>query len=55
MAATDSWFGSTVSQVSAHYGIGINGEIHQYVQEADTAWHAGRGKRPNLGIDNTCG
>lgn len=28
--------------VSAHYGIGKLGEIHQYVAESDTAWHAGR-------------
>jgi hypothetical protein len=28
--------------VSAHYGIGRGGEIHQYVGEGDTAWHAGR-------------
>ncbi|MBD9363368.1 N-acetylmuramoyl-L-alanine amidase [Methylomonas fluvii] len=26
---------------SVHYAIGNNGEIHQYVQEADTAFHAG--------------
>jgi N-acetylmuramoyl-L-alanine amidase len=50
MASTDSWFGSTVSQVSAHYGIGINGEIHQYVQEADTAWHAGRVNAPTWAL-----
>jgi hypothetical protein len=28
-------------QVSAHYGIGKNGEIHAYVDENNTAWHAG--------------
>ncbi len=32
--------------VSAHYGIGRNGEIHQYVAESDTAWHAGRVRNP---------
>lgn len=46
LSGTDSWFGDTTSQVSAHYGIGKNGEVHQYVQEADTAWHAGRVDSP---------
>jgi N-acetyl-anhydromuramyl-L-alanine amidase AmpD len=42
LKGTDSWFGSSISQVSAHYGIGVGGEVHQYVEESDTAWHAGR-------------
>lgn len=42
LVGTDSWFAATSSQVSAHYGVGKTGEVHQYVQEADTAWHAGR-------------
>jgi len=46
LAATDSWFGTTRSQVSAHYGIGETGRVHQYVQEGDTAWHAGRVATP---------
>jgi N-acetyl-anhydromuramyl-L-alanine amidase AmpD len=37
LIGTDSWFANHTSQVSAHYGIGKNGEIHQYVQENDTA------------------
>lgn len=47
LAGTDSWFGSTISKVSAHYGIGRNGDIHQYVKEEDTAWHAGRVDHPS--------
>ncbi len=46
LAGTDSWFKSPLSDVSAHYGIGFNGEIHQYVDEKDTAWHAGRVHEP---------
>ena len=42
LSDTDSWFATTKSQVSAHYGIGLLGEVHQYVQEGDSAWHAGR-------------
>ncbi len=43
---TDSWFQDPASKVSAHYGIGKNGDLHQYVEEADTAWHAGRVNAP---------
>lgn len=44
---TDSWFSSIQSKVSAHYGIGKNGEVHRYVQETNTAWHAGRVNAPS--------
>lgn len=37
----DAWFANPAAKVSAHYGISQAGEIHQYVKEADTAWHAG--------------
>lgn len=46
LAGTDSWFANPSSQVSAHYGIGKSGEVHQYVQEQDSAWHAGRVDAP---------
>lgn len=44
LAGTDAWFQNIpeASKVSAHYGIGKNGQIHQYVKETDAAWHAGR-------------
>jgi hypothetical protein len=41
LAATDSWFLTPESQVSAHYGVARDGRIHQYVGESDTAFHAG--------------
>jgi len=46
LAGTDAWFANPASQVSAHYGIGMAGQIHQYVAESDTAWHAGRRSQP---------
>ncbi len=46
LPGTDSWFANPTSQVSAHYGIGKSGEVHQYVQENDAAWHAGRVDAP---------
>ena len=41
LTGTDAWFANPKAKVSAHYGVGRHGEIHQYVDEADTAWHAG--------------
>jgi len=41
LIGTDSHFSSPSSQVSTHYGIGLNGEVHQYVKEEDTAWGNG--------------
>ena len=46
LVGTDAWFNNPASQVSAHYGIGLKGEVHQYVKETDRAWHAGRVKLP---------
>ncbi|MGB8885991.1 MAG: peptidoglycan recognition family protein [Candidatus Korobacteraceae bacterium] len=40
-AAGESVFLDPASQKSAHYAISKNGEIHQYVDENDTAFHAG--------------
>lgn len=50
LSGTDSWFRTETSQVSAHYGIGRKGEIHQYVQESDTAFHAGRVNAPSWSL-----
>jgi N-acetylmuramoyl-L-alanine amidase len=47
---TDSWFQSTLSKASAHYGIGKMGQIHQYVNEKDTACHAGRVNAPSWSL-----
>jgi N-acetylmuramoyl-L-alanine amidase len=46
LAGTDSWFNDPRSKVSTHYGIGRNGQIHQYVGESDTAFHVGRRSNP---------
>ncbi len=47
LAGTDSWFRDPRSKVSAHYGVGKNGEVHRYVAETNTAWHAGRVNAPS--------
>lgn len=55
LAGTDALFntapqdrkgGQKGNPSSAHYGIGQGGEVHQYVQDADTAYHAGRVNKP---------
>src|SRR6266571_1562932 len=51
IASVDEWFNTPKPPdgeppVSAHYGIAKNGDVHQYVQEMDTAWHAGRVSKP---------
>lgn len=38
---TDSWFQNPDSQVSSHFGVGKNGEIHQYVDLQYPAWANG--------------
>lgn len=37
--------------VSAHYGVGRNNNVDQYVDERDTAWHAGK-TRPGVANPN---
>lgn len=41
LAGAGAWFANPASQVSAHYGIGLDGRMHQYVQLDDTAWANG--------------
>jgi hypothetical protein len=38
LTSADNYFQLPASSASAHYGIGGNGEIHQYVSEADGSW-----------------
>jgi N-acetyl-anhydromuramyl-L-alanine amidase AmpD len=46
LASVDAWFGNPAARVSAHYCVGKRGEIHQYVRESDTAFHAGNPVNP---------
>lgn len=50
LAGCDSWFQNPASQVSAHYGVGRNGEVHQYVEEGRASWHCGKVNRPDLSL-----
>ena len=39
-------FNDPRASVSAHYGVGKSGSVHQFVRETDTAFHAGIVVRP---------
>src|ERR1700674_4026542 len=41
LLSADRWFNNPAASVSAHYGVGCDGHVHQYVAETDTAFHAG--------------
>jgi N-acetylmuramoyl-L-alanine amidase len=39
--SADGWFNNPAAGVSAHFSVSKEGEIHQYVDPDDTAFHAG--------------
>jgi hypothetical protein len=41
LTGTDAHFSDPTKNASANYGLGLNGEIHQYVKEKHTAYHCG--------------
>src|SRR5204863_1940446 len=45
-AGTVNWFSLERSNVSAHYLVGLDGRLAQFVDEGDTARHAGRVRHP---------
>src|SRR5262249_852030 len=47
LASADDWFNDPQAKVSAHYIVGKSGVIHQYVEENDTAFHAGTVVQPS--------
>ena len=40
-ASAQARFSDPSSQVSVHYGVSLDGSIHQWVEEPNTAWQAG--------------
>lgn len=49
---TDAWFRNSSSQVSAHFGVGKDGRIFQWVDTADRAWAQVDGNRTWLSIEH---
>jgi N-acetylmuramoyl-L-alanine amidase len=41
LSGCDSWFNNPAAQVSAHYGVGLDGAVHQYVDLPLAAWANG--------------
>lgn len=50
LAGTDAWFNDPHSHVSSNYAVGKSGEIHQYVDEADSAAAQGIVNHPSAKI-----
>jgi N-acetyl-anhydromuramyl-L-alanine amidase AmpD len=49
-SGTIAWFGNRESRVSSHYLVALDGRVVQFVDEADSARHAGRVLRPTARI-----
>jgi LysM repeat protein len=49
---SDSWFRNTISQASAHFGVGKKGAIYQWVDTDDRAWAQAAGNRNWLSIEH---
>lgn len=47
-AGCDSWFAQPVSRVSAHYGVGLDGDFSRYVRRWDSAWANGALEHGNV-------
>lgn len=54
LVGTDSWFANPASKVSSHFGVGKNGEIHQYVDLKNPAWSNGSVNNPNWSLLIPC-
>lgn len=51
LAGTDSWFRNPAAQVSAHFGAGRQGELYQWVDTGDQAWHAMAANAYSIGME----
>lgn len=56
LASADATFANPDRKASAHYGI-ENSNVHQWVKETDTAWHAGNwnANQTSIGIEHSGG
>ncbi|MBI4137020.1 N-acetylmuramoyl-L-alanine amidase [Candidatus Roizmanbacteria bacterium] len=48
--STINWFRSVESGVSAHYLVGKDGQVYQFVREEDIAWSNGRINKPSWNL-----
>jgi hypothetical protein len=52
LAGTDGWFHNTASRVSAHFGVGKDGTVYQWVDTADMAWAQSAGNPVGISIEH---
>jgi hypothetical protein len=52
LAGTDSWFRNGAAQVSAHFGVGKDGTVIQWVSTSDIAWHAADANGYSIGVEH---
>ena len=52
LASADATFKNPARNASAHYGV-ENKNVHQYVKESHTAWHAGSANPYSIGIEHS--
>jgi len=50
LVGTDDWFSHLSRQFSSNYGIGLNGEVHQYVADENMAWANGGVQNPTAQV-----
>ena len=52
LGGTDAWFRNPASQVSAHFGVGRDGTVWQWVDTDSRAWHAVMANDKSIGVEH---
>jgi hypothetical protein len=52
LVGCDSWFHNPASQVSAHFGVGKQGEVYQWVDTDETAWAEAAYNQTSISIEH---
>ena len=52
LSGTDGWFHNPKAQVSAHFGVGKDGTVYQWVDTAETAYHCAQWNSVAIGVEH---
>lgn len=52
LAGTDGWFRNPAASASAHFGVGKDGTVYQWVDTRDRAWHAVNANDHSIGVEH---
>jgi hypothetical protein len=52
LAGTDTWFHDPNNKVSAHFGVGKDGTVYQWVDTADEAWAEAAGNPVGISVEH---